>query len=179
MSHRNALVILAVFFGTVLPPALFGGARNYAFDFSDPKSVVTAASRMLLNSDYSEMLVLTEMGEKRRTQETVNSVLSNGSLKSVLQKESDKILGFELLGLEYVTNDATNKMAVVFTRWLVKMETFIPKNPRNFVPLDPSKDPTRETASRTPARKDGATVYVDYLLKQYDGKWKIVSKRTR
>lgn len=160
---------------------MFGfSQKSYAnetngIDFSDPKSVVTAASRMVMDSDYAGMLQITEMAEKRRALEIVNSIESNLVTRADLQKEADKILGFEIAGVEYVTNGAVHKLCLVSTRWMTKMESFKPRNTAEFTPMDPSRDPETQRSKKS----NSTIIYVDYLLKQFDGKWKIVSRKSR
>jgi hypothetical protein len=167
-----AFFMLSVLF-LVLSVRLNAEEIKTNYDLSDPKNVVNLAGKMVMSSDYDGMLKITEMAEKRRTLEIVNSIESNLVTKAGLQKEADKILGFEVTGVEYVTN-GVNKMCLVSTKWLTKIETFQPKNAGNFIPMDPSKDPETQKAKKT-----SSVVFVDYLLKLFDGKWKIVSRRSR
>lgn len=156
---------------------LFGAEEKYRYDYSDPKSIVAAASKMVFQSDYEEMLKITEMSEKKRAMEIVNSLVSNEVSREDLQKEAEKILGFEILGIEYVTNGNENKLAVVQTKWLMKAETVLPKphsNARDITLPDTSNDSGSQRTVKTTT-----VVFVDYLLKQFNGKWKIVSKRSR
>lgn len=173
---RNITILSIMVLFLTLTSGLFGAENKYEYDYSDPKSIVTAASKMIFQSDYREMLKITEMSEKKRAQEIVDSLLSNEVTQADLKGEAEKILGFEIVGVEYVTNGNENKLAVVFTKWLMKSDSILPKshdNGRNPMPKDPTRDPEKQKVRTT------TTVFVDYLLKQYNGKWKIVSKRSR
>lgn len=155
--------------------ALFGASANkYEYDFNEPVTIVKAASKMLMNADYENMLNITELNEKKKTQETLDEIKGNNKLLDMLKKESDKIAGFEILTMEVFTNDIKNQMVIVSTRWMVKVGANGPKNPEDFVKIDPSADP-----STLKQKKLESAVYVEYLLKKMDGKWKIISKKTK
>jgi hypothetical protein len=151
----------------------FSETNKYSYDSADPNSVVQAACKMIMNADYEEMVPITEMAEKKRTVDTVEQMKDN-TIRERVKKESEKINGYELIRLELYTNDVKNIMAVVYTKWMVKIMGNQPKNDPNFIRIYESADPN---AGRR--KKTESDVYVDYLLKYYEGQWKIVSKRTR
>lgn len=153
----------------------FGAATNkYEYDFNEPVTIVKAASKMLMNADYVNMLEITELNEKKKTQDTLDQVKTNNKLLEVLKKESEKINSFEILTMEVFTNDVKNQMVIVSTRWMIKIGADGPKNSSDFVKISPSADP-----SAMKRKKSESAVYVEYLLKKMDDKWKIISKKTK
>jgi hypothetical protein len=167
-------ILLPAFFCLSLLFPFSAFAEKYSYDYNDPVSLVKAASKMIMDGSYSDMMLITEGPEQKRTLDVVTNLQNNIPLQEKIKKESQKITGFEVLSVEIYTNDSTNHMSVVSTRWLIKIDNANPKNPKDFVRIDESKDPNR--AKRSKIESD---VYVDYLLKKYENKWKIVSKRTR
>ena len=161
------LTLLALFLFIFLEYAI-SSTNKYIYDYAEPVTVVQAASKMIMNSDYEEMLAITEGTEKKHTQETVDSLKTDPKLKPVLEKESEKLSGFEVLDMEIFTNDVTNQMVVVSTKWLVRIQYSTPVNPKGYV----APGGNRKV-------KTDSEVFVDYLLKKFDDKWKIISKKTR
>lgn len=149
----------------------YGAGKKYDYDFADPVSVVRAAGKMLMNSDYEEMINITEMNEKKRTIDTVAQMSTNQSTRELVKKESEKINSFELLRIESFTNNTANQLAVVYTRWMIKITANSPRNAANFVRIQ--DDPASKKI------KTESDVYVDYLLKNFNGEWKIISRKTR
>lgn len=163
-----ALSIAAILSLTILS---YGAGKKYDYNLSDPVSVVRAAGKMLMNSDYEEMINITEMNEKKRTIDTVAQMTTNQGTRELVKKESEKINSFELLRIESFTNNTTNQLAVVYTRWMIKITANSPRNAANFVRMQ--DDPG------TKRIKSESDVYVDYLLKNFNGEWKIISRKTR
>lgn len=173
MFYRKSFIVLVVLSLVIFAERGFSETNRYSLDSSDPNSVVQAACKMIMNADYEEMVSITEMAEKKRTLDTVEQMKDSNILEKV-KKESEKINGYELLRLELYTNDVNNLMAVVYTKWMVKIEGNQPKNDPNYIRIYESADP-----NAVKRRKKESEVFVDYLLKYYEGKWKIVSKKTR
>lgn len=138
-------------------------SSGISVDFSDPASVVTAAKDLLYKADYQGMLEITEGSEKRKTESTLASIKEDRSLLQSLKSEADKIQKFEIMGKEVYD---TQGLAVVYTKWQVKL--VVERN--SGVTIVEDKDH---------AVKPFSTVYVDYLLKKIDGKWKIISQKNK
>lgn len=152
---------------------LFISATNkYPYNSDDPVSVVLAASQMILNADYAEMLSITSNGEYKKTMDTVEQMRTDSKVRERVIQESKKLLKFELIRMETMTNEGV-PLAVVSTRWVVKVSGNKPRNPNGYVGVAESADP----AARR--RKAESEVFVEYLLKNFNGEWKIISKRTR
>ena len=174
MNWKN-FTLFSVAAGLILLVQLMYSETNrYNYDFSEPATVVQAASKMLMNSDYEAMLIITELKEKKLTVDTLEQIKADSKLRETLKKESDKILGFEITGTEIYTNDISNQLVIVSTKWTIKIDNSDPKNPQYFVRIHENDDP-----DKTRRNKIDSTVYVDYLLKKFDDKWKIISKKTR
>ncbi len=153
---------------------IYSAQEKYIYDFSEPVTVVKAACKMLMNSDFEEMLIVTELNEKKITLETIDQIKLDNTLKEKIKKEGEKIESYEITSMEIYTNNISNQMVVVKTKWIVKVDNSNPKNPSEFVRIQESVDP--DNARR---RKYNSIVFVDYLLKKFEDKWKIISKRTR
>ena len=132
-------------------------------DYNDPVSVVKAAKVLLCKADYKGMLAITGKGEKTRTRKTINAIKENHKLLLSLKKESGKIQKFEIIGKDVFEDKG---IAVVYTRWHVDRK--IEKLSRAKMIIDPNKK-----------YKKYSVVFVDYLLRKMDGKWKIISKRSK
>ncbi len=130
-------------------------------DYADPVSVVTAAKDLLFKVDYYSMLEITESGEKKKTQKTIDSIKEDTSLLKDLKEEAHKIEKFMVLGQDIFEEKG---VAVVYTRWHIKRTIESAKGMK--IIEDPSVKPY-------------SVVYVDYLLKNYDGKWKIISQKSK
>jgi hypothetical protein len=147
-------------------------ASKYAYDFESPSSIVDAACKMIMNSDYEEMINITEKAEKKRTIDTVEQ-MTNEIIRERVRKETKKILGYELKTIEYYTNNAADPKVVITAKWTIQVTGARPKNPDNYnrankVMADPMKQDRNESS-----------VYEDYLLKPFQGKWKIISTRSK
>jgi hypothetical protein len=161
--------IFIIFFVTVIPlNFLYGEREKYSYDYSDPRSVVNSACQMLMNSDYEEMLNVTEMMEKKRTIATIEA-LTNQKVRDLLIKESGRILNYEMVGIEDFTNDVSNQLMVVTVKWTLKNDTkYLETNPITSIDRD----------QNTWQKKD-EIIYTDYLLKKINEKWKIISKKSK
>jgi hypothetical protein len=146
-----------------------GQKARYNYDYSDPRSVVDSACRMLMNADYEEMISVTDLMEKKRAIATVEA-MTNQNEKELLIKEAGKIISYEQIGTEEFTNDLSNQLSVVTIKWTIKNDTprYIENNPAN----------TMDNGQDVQPKKD-IIIYTDYLLKKIDDKWKIISKKSK
>jgi len=133
-------------------------------DYSNPVLVVDAACIFLMKGDYDYLLLLTEEFEKKKTLTILSNLQNNKNAKEWLQEEMNKLGGYEIVSAEIYTNNSV-AYAVVSTRWLIK---------------NTSKEQSEFATPEEKAKiKPSITISVDYLLKYIDGKWKIVSSKTR
>ncbi len=151
---------------TFLITPFFSESRKYSYDYSNPQSIVNSACLMLMYADYPEMLNLTEMMEKKRTLATIEET-TNAKIKELLIKESEKIIKFEIIGTEDFTNNSTNQLMVITVKWAMKIDPsrYVENNPRKAIDLKESKSES--------------VIYTDYLLKKFEDKWKIISKKSK
>ncbi len=139
-------------------------SQNKGLDYSDPVLVVDAACIFLMKGDYEYLLLLTEENEKKKTLMILSNLQSNKNAKAWLKEEMEKLGGYEIVQAEMYTNGAV-QYAVVTTRWLIKNTA-----------KEVSEFATPEERAKI---KPSIVMSVDYLLKKIDGKWKIVSTKTR
>ncbi|NPV38398.1 hypothetical protein BREVNS_0855 [Brevinematales bacterium NS] len=151
------------FFG-LLVMVLLLVSQNKGLDYSDPVLVVDAACIFLMKGDYEYLLLLTEENEKKKTLMILSNLQSNKNAKAWLKEEMEKLGGYEIVQAEMYTNGAV-QYAVVTTRWLIKNTA-----------KEVSEFATPEERAKI---KPSIVMSVDYLLKKIDGKWKIVSTKTR
>lgn len=146
-----------------LPVAGYVANTNiYDFDFSDAKSVVEAATDMMMNADFQSLLTVTEGNEYLKTQTTLNTIEDNPDSMDAIEEEMEKIIDFEIISSDYYTNDA-NYYSIVKTRWYIE---YTPTASTDTLTVIPDEDKTYNT------------VYVDYLLQKYNAKWKIISQKS-
>ncbi len=138
-------------------------SNGVTVDYSDPVSVVEAAKDLLFKVDYKAMLEITEGSARKKTENTLASIKEDISLLRTLKSESDKIQKFEVIAKEVYESHG---MAVVYTKWQIKMTL----EQTSGVKIIEDKEHTVKPYS---------TVYVDYLLQNFDGKWKIVSQKNK
>ncbi len=130
---------------------VFLGIGMYGFgnvDFSKPDIVVSNAIESLMKKDFSNLLNLTELSEKKRVEKTIESYY--GGDKPVLDSEIENLESYKIVEVYY-----ENEFAIVSVDWRLR---------NNFQ----SKDGIKSYV---------ATRKVLYLLKKFDDKWKIISKR--
>lgn len=165
MNKRFVLAFALLF---LLPAAGFVAPTNvYQYNAADAESVVKAVHQMMLAADFSAMLDLTSGTEKQKTQEIVDSLRENPSLINDLKKEIKKILEFEVLRTEYFTNQNTI-YSIVATKWTLKVDVTPDPGTTLILPEAGGEQP-----------RQFSVVQVDYLLQSFDGKWKIISQRSR
>ncbi|MCX8028871.1 MAG: hypothetical protein N2712_02635 [Brevinematales bacterium] len=136
--------------GKIFGISLFGFLLfnfGYAVDFSKPDDVVSNAIEMLIKKDFSSMVHLTELSEKKRVEKIIDVYLTD---KSLVDREIGNIQSYQFSDVYY-----ENDIAVVRVNWVVK---------------------------NSYQTKEGIRVYnanrkVIYLLKKFDDKWKIITKR--
>lgn len=153
------LMIIAIF------PALvyLKIKEKIEYDSGSPTSVVKAANKMLANSDFEQLLEVTEFSEKKRTQMTIDMIKTNAAALSIIMSEAKKIEFFEVLNESIYTNKA-DILAIVYTKWRVK--------------IDQSKLSGKSVLPSGGGQKPYTEILVNYLLRMFDGKWKIISKKS-
>jgi len=162
-----------IIFFVLLCGISFAESTNvYKYDFKDPESIVRNSFFMLKNADFEAMLEITELNEKKRVSNTINEILSNPPAKSILLAESKKIKSFEIIAREDYTNNSTNFYIIFITKWVVLNDKKSPKNADIY-------DGFEKAINSSKGQKKESIIYVDYLLKNFDGKWKIISKRSK
>ncbi len=169
---KKVFYIAIIFLSASIMKNMLSADQNkYSYDYSDPKSIVNSACLMLMNSDYSEMLNVTDLMEKKRTLQTIEAV-TNVETRQLLLRESAKIISYELVGIEDFTNEITNQLMVVTVKWALKIDSkpYLEDNPKKSIDKVPDK---------VPDQKGESIVYTDYLLKKIDNKWKIISKKSK
>jgi hypothetical protein len=162
-------MILITFSTISLQRIIYGDEGKYKYDYSNPQSIVNSACLMLMNSDYSEMLNITDLMEKKRTQQTLDAA-TNAETRDALLKEAGKIISYELVGIEDFTNDVTNQLMVVTVKWTLKIDSKTP------IENDPFKAMNGAIGRY---QKQESIVFTDYLLKKINDKWKIISKKSK
>lgn len=162
---KKSLLLVSLF---IFQTLLFSESKKplYRIDFSKPSSVVTAANKMLIKSDYKAMLQITALNEKKRTEAILSNLKADSKLYLKVRAEMSRIQNFKILG-EEIYNHSTGKIALVRTEWSIKVKaTEIATKPKALMPRDKK-------------RKATTHVYTDYLLKSFNGKWKIISQKSR
>lgn len=137
----RGIVLLFIFF--MIVGYVYGNV-----DFTKPDVVVSNAIESLIKKDFSNLLYLTELSEKRRVEKTIESYY--GGDKSILDSEIGNLESYKIVEVYY-----EGEFAVVVVDW----------NLRNRF-----------------QSKDGVKSYIAnrkvlYLLKKFDDRWKIISKR--
>ncbi len=163
---------LVTFFLLVFDLSFSTGTNVYKYDYNEPESIIKSAYLMLKNADFKAMLEITELYEKKRVLNIISEISNTPGTEKILVLESKKIKTFEIVGKEEYTNDSTNHFVIVITKWEVANEGKAPKNSDIYDSIESQINPKSKTT------KD-SVVYVDYLLKKIDGKWKIISKRSK
>ena len=158
--------ILIIFCAVALLPAIafVKIKEKVVYDPNSPTSVVKAANKMLALCDFEQLLEITELSEKKRTQMTIDTIKTNAGAFKIIVQESQKIEFFEILKEEIYTNN-TDILAIVYTKWRMK--------------IDLAKKPGTPVVDPANPSKPYSEVYVDYLLRKFDGKWKIISKKSK
>lgn len=117
-------------------------------DFSKPEVVVSNAIESLIRKDFSNLILLTELSERKKVEKTIESYYGGGKL--ILDSEIGNLESFKVVDVYY-----EGEFAVVVVDWSLK---------NSF------------------QSKDGVKSYVAnrkvlYLLRKFDDKWKIISRK--
>lgn len=131
----------------ILPFGLLANNSLASVNFSKPDNVVSNAIQYLMNRNFSNLLELTELSEKRRVEKIIEAYLTE---KNLIDTEILNIQSYKILNTYY-----EGEFAVVSVDWVVK-----------------NKYQTREGLKTYTANRR-----VLYLLKKFDDKWKIITKR--
>lgn len=131
----------------ILPFGLLANNSLASVNFSKPDNVVSNAIQYLMNRNFSNLLELTELSEKRRVEKIIEAYLTE---KNLIDTEILNIQSYKILNTYY-----EGEFAVVSVDWIVK-----------------NKYQTREGLKTYTANRR-----VLYLLKKFDDKWKIITKR--
>ncbi|MGC8764916.1 MAG: hypothetical protein ACP5QT_03435 [Brevinematia bacterium] len=164
-------IFTIIFFVAITTFSFATNTNVYNYDYNNPESIIKSAFLMLKNSDFNAMLEITELYEKKRVLNIISEISNNPSVVPALISEAKKIKSFEIVDREDYTNDATNSFVIVVTKWIVLNDSKSPKNSDIYAGIEDKINPAK-------SKKD-SVVYVDYLLKKIDGKWKIISKRSK
>ncbi|MFN4245431.1 MAG: hypothetical protein ACK4F9_04705 [Brevinematia bacterium] len=117
-------------------------------NFLDPMNVVSNAMEYLIRRDFSNLLSVTELAEKRRVEKTLNAYY--GSDKLYIDKEIGNLESFRVLDIYYEED-----FAVVSVEWFLKNSHQAKEGVKTY------------TANRR----------FLYLLKKFGDMWKIITKK--
>ena len=124
-----------------------------------PEDVVKIALTALTNGDIDTLITVTENSELRKAKELLASVGNNTSKKKDLLNQYKSLKSWEITeSTEHTLNNRT--VTIVSTKWVIS--------------------PSLESSPKTMIQKESAdqTVYVNYMLEKFDGKWKIISRKS-
>ncbi len=144
---------------------------KYNYSFDNPETLVESFFLMLKNNDYTEMLKITDLYEKKRVEKILTELSNDSSLYYNLKYESSKMKKFEIINKEVITNEGTNEFIIITTLWYLSNDNKKLKNSDIYEKLENNINPKQK-------KKDNV-VYVEYLLKKIDDQWKIISKRSK
>ncbi|MEJ5283552.1 MAG: hypothetical protein WHS77_00760 [Brevinematales bacterium] len=169
MKFKSSLILLFLLVNSIFSQVKKTNTYNY--DFNNPESLVINVFLMLKNTDYNEMLKITDLFEKKRVEKLLTEISNNPSILPVLKQESAKIKNFELINTEVITNEGTNEYVIVTTKWYMSNDSKNAKNSDFYNSIENQIHPEKP--------KKDTVVYVEYLLKKIDKRWKIISKRSK
>ncbi len=136
---------------------LFTISTSFAQDRS-PAEVVKYALTALTNGDVEKLITVTENAELRQAKELLAMIGGSERRKNEVLKQYKNLKSWVVL--ETTNHDINGrKIAVVSTEWIV------------FIPIEDNPNIKKQEPID---RK----VYVDYMLEQFDGQWKIISRRS-
>ena len=124
-----------------------------------PEDVVKIALTALTNGDIDTLITVTENSELRKAKELLASVGYNTSKKKDLLNQYKSLKSWEITeSTEHTLNNRT--VTIVSTKWVIS--------------------PSLESSPKTMIQKESVdqTVYVNYMLEKFDGKWKIISRKS-
>lgn len=169
MKFKSSLILFLLLLNSVFSQVKKTNTYNY--DFNNPESLVINVFLMLKNTDYNEMLKITDLFEKKRVEKLLTEISNNPSILPALKQESAKIKNFELINTESITNEGTNEYIIITTKWYMSNDSKNAKNSDFYNSIEDQIHPEKP--------KKDTVVYVEYLLKKIDKKWKIISKRSK
>lgn len=117
-------------------------------DFSKPENVVSNAIESLIKKDFSNILTLTELNEKKRVETMIENYYSGN--KGIIEIELNNVISYKISEVYY-----ENEYSIVSAEWILK----------------------NSFQTKDGVKKYETTRKILYLLKQFDGKWKIISKK--
>ncbi len=136
---------------------LFTIGTSFAQDRT-PAEVVKYALTALTNGDVEKLITVTENAELRQAKELLATIGGSEWRKNEVLKQYKNLKSWAVL--ETTNHDINGrKIAIVSTEWVV------------FIPIEDNPNIKKQEPID---RK----VYVDYMLEQFDGQWKIISRRS-
>ncbi len=161
-KHLMMVVLVSVL---VLSVAGFvnGVTGSYDVDYSEPSSVVENAIAMVLNKDYEAMLEVTADGQKEKTQEIIDELETNSSFEDELEDTFSRVVDYDIIQADIFTNENIY-YSIVNTRWVMEFSGI---------------QPTTGVTIIQENERDFDLVFVDYLLREYNGSWYIISQKNK
>ena len=124
-----------------------------------PEDVVKIALTALTNGDIDTLIKVTENAELRKAKELLASVGTDATKKKELLNQYKSLKSWEIKeSTEHTMNN--RNIAIVSTKWVIS--------------------PSLESDPKTMLQKKAPdhTIYVNYMLEKFDGKWKIISRKS-
>ena len=124
-----------------------------------PEDVVKIALTALTNGDIDTLITVTENSELRKAKELLASIGNNTAKKKELLNQYKTLKSWEIKeSTEHTLNN--RNVAIVSTKWVIV--------------------PSLESAPKNMVQNESPdqTVYVNYMLEKFDGKWKIISRKS-
>lgn len=140
-------MMITILLATILLSLGSFASSSTVINFSEPDNVVSNAIEFLISRKFSNLLELTELSEKRRVEKIIEAYPID---KKLIDTQILNIQSYKLLNTYY-----EGDFAIVSVDWVVK-NTY----------------QTREGQKTYNANRR-----VLYLLKKFDDKWKIITKR--
>ncbi|MGL4367698.1 MAG: hypothetical protein ACRCTQ_05420 [Brevinemataceae bacterium] len=129
---------------------------------NEPVEVVKYAFTALTNGEIDKLIDVTANSELRQVNELLTSIKANPSKKDSLLKQYQNLKSWQIDNSQAHKVNGRN-IYVVSTTWVVN----VPIEKKSEV-MKGMKDPN----------KSDHTVFMDYMLEQLDGRWKIISRRS-
>ncbi len=124
-----------------------------------PEDVVKIALTALTNGDIDTLIKVTENAELRKAKELLASIGTSPAKKKALLNQYKSLKSWEIT--ESTEHNLNNRnIAIVSTKWVISPS--LEDSPKNII--------KQELADQT--------VYVNYMLEKFDGKWKVISRKS-
>ncbi len=124
-----------------------------------PEDVVKIALTALTNGDIDTLIKVTENAELRKAKELLASIGTSPAKKTELLNQYKSLKSWEIKeSTEHTLNN--RNIALVSTKWIISPSL--------------ESDPKTMLQKKVPDQ----TVYVNYMLEKFDGKWKIISRKS-